>query len=69
MFGYIVRRLIAGILVLIAVSMMVFALFFYGPSDPALAYCPLAPREAVLPCPLPMPRPTRFFSLRLVMPW
>jgi peptide/nickel transport system permease protein len=40
MFGYIVRRLIAGILVLIAVSMMVFALFFYGPSDPALAYCP-----------------------------
>jgi peptide/nickel transport system permease protein len=40
MFGYIVRRLIAGVLVLIAVSMMVFALFFYGPNDPALAYCP-----------------------------
>ena len=40
MFGYIVRRLISGILVLIAVSMMVFALFFYGPNDPALAYCP-----------------------------
>jgi len=40
MFGYIVRRMIAGVLVLIAVSMMVFALFFYGPNDPALAYCP-----------------------------
>ena len=40
MFGYIVRRLIAGILVLIAVSMMVFAIFFYGPNDPAVAYCP-----------------------------
>ncbi len=40
MFGYIVRRLIAGVLVLIAVSMMVFAIFFYGPNDPALAYCP-----------------------------
>ena len=40
MFGYIVRRLIAGLLVIIAVSMMVFALFFYGPNDPALAYCP-----------------------------
>ena len=40
MFGYIIRRLVAGVLVLIAVSMMVFALFFYGPNDPALAYCP-----------------------------
>jgi peptide/nickel transport system permease protein len=40
MFGYIVRRLIAGSLVLIAVSMMVFAIFFYGPNDPAVAYCP-----------------------------
>jgi len=40
MFGYIVRRLIAGFLVIIAVSMIVFAIFFYGPNDPALAYCP-----------------------------
>ena len=40
MFGYIVRRLISGVLVLIAVSMIVFAIFFYGPNDPALAYCP-----------------------------
>jgi peptide/nickel transport system permease protein len=40
MFGYIVRRLISGILVLIVVSIATFSLFFYGPSDPALAYCP-----------------------------
>jgi peptide/nickel transport system permease protein len=40
MFGYIVRRVISGLLVLLVVSMAVFALFFYGPADPALAYCP-----------------------------
>jgi len=40
MFGYVVRRVISGVLVLIVISMAVFALFFYGPSDPALAYCP-----------------------------
>ncbi len=40
MFGYIVRRVISGLLVLLVVSMAVFALFFYGPSNPALAYCP-----------------------------
>jgi len=40
MFGYIVRRVISGLLVLLVVSVSVFALFFYGPSDPALAYCP-----------------------------
>ncbi|HET7387391.1 MAG TPA: ABC transporter permease [Nocardioidaceae bacterium] len=34
------RRIIAGILVLFVVSIAVFALFFYGPSDPAYAYCP-----------------------------
>jgi len=39
-FAYIVRRLISGVLVLIAVSMVVFAIFFYGPNDPAVAYCP-----------------------------
>jgi peptide/nickel transport system permease protein len=27
-------------LVAVAVSMVVFAIFFYGPNDPALAYCP-----------------------------
>ncbi len=40
MFGYILRRLISGVLVLLVVSIAVFALFLYGPSDPALAYCP-----------------------------
>jgi len=40
MFGYVVRRLVAGLLVVVAVSMVVFAIFFYGPNDPALAYCP-----------------------------
>ena len=40
MFGYIVRRVISGLLVLLVVSMSVFALFFYGPANPALAYCP-----------------------------
>jgi len=40
MFGYVVRRLIAGALVLVVVSLAVFALFFYGPNDPAYQYCP-----------------------------
>ncbi|HET6625732.1 MAG TPA: ABC transporter permease [Nocardioidaceae bacterium] len=40
MFGYMIRRLVSGILVLIATSVAVFALFFYGPSNPAFAYCP-----------------------------
>src|SRR5512141_386741 len=40
MFGYIVRRVISGLLVLIVVSIAVFALFFYGTANPALAYCP-----------------------------
>src|SRR3954449_3382854 len=40
MFGYVVRRVISGGLVLLVISIAVFALFFSGPSDPALAYCP-----------------------------
>src|SRR5680860_176614 len=40
MFGYIVRRIVSGLLVLLTTSVAVFALFFYGPTDPALAYCP-----------------------------
>src|SRR4051794_11471795 len=40
MFGYVVRRIISGVLVLLVSSVAAFALFFYGPSDPALAYCP-----------------------------
>ena len=35
-----VRRVVAGVLVLVVVSMAVFALFFYGPNDPAYQYCP-----------------------------
>jgi peptide/nickel transport system permease protein len=37
--GYIVRRAIAAILVLIMVSMMVFALFFWGPTNAATLIC------------------------------
>ncbi|UPK76963.1 ABC transporter permease [Nocardioidaceae bacterium SCSIO 66511] len=40
MFGYIVRRVIAGLLVLLVISFGVYLFFFYGPTDPALAYCP-----------------------------
>src|SRR4051812_36530651 len=40
MFGYVVRRLLTGALVLVVVTMAVFALFFYGPNDPAYQYCP-----------------------------
>jgi peptide/nickel transport system permease protein len=43
MFGYLVRRIISGILVLLMTSVAVFALFFYGPSDPAAAMCPRQP--------------------------
>lgn len=51
MFGYIVRRLIAGLLVIVATSMIVFALFFYGPSNPGQVVCqatsPRCPPERV----------------------
>jgi len=40
MFGYTLRRVVSGLLVLLATSVAVFALFFYGPADPALSYCP-----------------------------
>lgn len=40
MFGYIIRRIVSAALVLLTVSVSVFALFFYGPGDPALALCP-----------------------------
>ena len=39
MFAYIVKRLLSGALVLIIVSMAVFALFWYGPADPARPIC------------------------------
>ena len=40
MFGYVIRRIISGLLVLLVVSIATFALFFFGPADPAQAYCP-----------------------------
>jgi peptide/nickel transport system permease protein len=39
MFSYLVKRVLAGLLVIILVSMMVFALFWYGPRSPALELC------------------------------
>jgi peptide/nickel transport system permease protein len=39
-FGFVMRRVISGVLVLWVTSISIFALFFYGPADPALAYCP-----------------------------
>ncbi len=39
MFGYIVRRVVAAILVVVVTSMFVFALFFLGPSNPASIIC------------------------------
>jgi len=38
-FGYILRRTVAGITVIAAVSVVSFILFFAGPTDPALAIC------------------------------
>ena len=50
MFGYIVRRLISAFLVVIAISMIVFALFFLGPTNTADYLCNqnghCTPREA-----------------------
>jgi peptide/nickel transport system permease protein len=39
LFGYIVRRLIAAVIVVVVISMATFAMFFYGPSDPAGQLC------------------------------
>jgi peptide/nickel transport system permease protein len=38
-FGYIVRRLLAALLVLIVTSMTVFAIFYLGPKNPAKPLC------------------------------
>jgi peptide/nickel transport system permease protein len=38
-FGFVVRRLMAAALVLIVTSMIVFVLFFKGPTNPALGIC------------------------------
>ncbi|UMG92645.1 ABC transporter permease [Nocardioides sp. TF02-7] len=39
MFAYIVKRLISGVVVLFLVSMAIFVLFWYGPSEPARVVC------------------------------
>ncbi|MCW2845003.1 MAG: dppB 3 [Nocardioides sp.] len=39
MFAYVVKRLIAGIVVVFMVSMAVFLLFWYGPNEPARPLC------------------------------
>ncbi len=39
MFAYIVKRLLAGVVVVAIVSMAIFALFWYGPSSPAQPIC------------------------------
>jgi len=39
MFGFIVRRLVAAVLVLVITSFLTFTLFFKGPSNPAEAIC------------------------------
>jgi peptide/nickel transport system permease protein len=40
-FAYIVKRLIAGFFVLVLVSMAIFALFWFGPEEPARPLCNL----------------------------
>jgi peptide/nickel transport system permease protein len=39
MVGYIIRRLVSAFLVVVVTSMIVFAIFFLGPSDPAAVIC------------------------------
>ncbi|MGH3501761.1 MAG: ABC transporter permease [Nocardioidaceae bacterium] len=39
MFGYIIRRLISAFLVVVLASMFVFALFAFGPTNPAAYFC------------------------------
>ncbi len=41
MFGYIVRRLVSAFMVVVLTSMIVFLLFFKGPSNPAQPLCDL----------------------------
>ncbi len=39
MFAFLVRRILAGFLIVVLVSLAVFTLFFYGPKSPALELC------------------------------
>jgi peptide/nickel transport system permease protein len=38
-FAFLVKRLVSGFLIIVLVSLAVFALFFYGPKSPALELC------------------------------
>lgn len=49
MFAYIVKRLIAGFFVLVLVSMSIFALFWYGPEEPAKPLCNLETSQHCTP--------------------
>ncbi len=39
MFSYLIKRIVSGSVVVILISMMVYALFWYGPKSPALEIC------------------------------
>lgn len=39
MFAYVVKRILSGLVVLVIVSMSIFALFWFGPSEPARPIC------------------------------
>ena len=39
MFAYVVKRLFSGIVVLFLVSLSIFLLFWFGPSEPAQSIC------------------------------
>jgi peptide/nickel transport system permease protein len=39
MFSFLVKRLLSGFIIVVLVSMLVFALFWYGPKSPALELC------------------------------
>lgn len=49
MFAYVVKRLIAGFFVVILVSMSIFALFWYGPEEPARPLCNLETSQRCTP--------------------
>ena len=39
MFSFLVKRILSGFMIVVLVSMMVYALFWYGPKSPALELC------------------------------
>ena len=39
MFAFLVKRILSGFLIVVLVSMLVYALFWYGPKSPALELC------------------------------